>query len=215
MIARLKGLVDSVDEDFAVIDVGGVGYLVHASARTLRRLGAAGTGVALEIETRIREDAFELFGFIDRGERDWFRLLTTVQGVGARVGLAILSVIEPGQLTAVIASKDQKTLTAADGVGPKLAARIVNELSGKVGSLSLGGTGGVTVADVSPAKGGAATDAAAAAGRVAEDAVSALVNLGYKRAEAFTAVMAVRGRLGEGVSLDALIPAALRELSTQ
>jgi Holliday junction DNA helicase RuvA len=115
MIARLKGLVDSVDEDFAVIDVGGVGYLVHASARTLRRLGAVGTGVVLEIETRIREDAFELFGFIDRAERDWFRLLTTVQGVGARVGLAILSVIEPGQLTAVIASKDKKALTAADG----------------------------------------------------------------------------------------------------
>ena len=214
MIARLKGLVDSVDEDFAVIDVGGVGYLVHASARTLRRLGAVGTGVALEIETRIREDAFELFGFIDRAERDWFRLLTTVQGVGARVGLAILSVIEPGQLTAVIASKDQKALTAADGVGPKLAARIVNELSGKIGSLSLGGGSGVTAADIAPAKGGT-SDATATAGKVAEDAVSALVNLGYKRAEAFTAVMAVRGRLGEGVSLDALIPAALRELSTQ
>ena len=211
MIARLKGRVDAVELDSAIIDVGGVGYLVHCSARTLRRLDSTGLAVVLEIETRVREDAFDLYGFIDRSERDWFRLLTTVQGVGARVALAVLSVVEPDSLTTVIASQDRKALEQADGVGPKLAARIVNELKDKVAGMALG-----PAASSQPAKSGArpaSTPTRSPEAVLLDDAVSALVNLGYKRADAFGVVAALLRTLGDGADFNTLIRESLKELS--
>jgi Holliday junction DNA helicase RuvA len=184
-----------------VIDVGGVGYLVFASTRTLGRLPAPGGPARLLIETHVREDHIHLYGFVDAAERDWFRLLTTVQGVGARLALAILSAVASEELTLAIVSQDRTTLSRADGVGPKLAARIVNELRDKVGGLAL-------IATNSAASGVTAIEAGPNA-----DAVSALVNLGYRRAEAFGAVAAASRRLGDGAKIDALIRAGLQELA--
>jgi Holliday junction DNA helicase RuvA len=199
MIAKLTGVVDSKTADAAVIDVAGVGYLVFGSARMLNRLPAAGGAISLFIETHVREDHIHLYGFIDAAEREWFRLLTTVQGVGGRVALAILGVLSAGELTQAIAAQDKTTLTRAPGVGPKLAGRIATELKDKVGGIALGPVGAVA----------AATEAS---GPVA-DAVSALVNLGYRRAEAFGAVAQAAQRLGSNAALDALIKAGLKELS--
>ena len=201
MIARLTGVLDQIGPDGAVIDVGGVGYLVFCSTRTLGRLPQSGGAARVLVETHVREDHIHLYGFFDAAERDWFRLLTTVQGVGAKVALAILSAVAPDELTLAIVAQDRTTLARADGVGPKLAARIVNELKDKVGSLAL-----------------AATNAAAPAPAAAEpgatgDAVSALVNLGYRRAEAFGAVAAASRRLGGDAKVDALIRAGLQELA--
>jgi Holliday junction DNA helicase RuvA len=201
MIAKLTGILDHIGPDGAVIDVGGVGYLVFASTRTLGRLPASGGPARLLIETHVREDHIHLYGFADAAERDWFRLLTTVQGVGARLALAILSATAPEELTLAIVSQDRATLARADGVGPKLAARIVNELRDKVGGLAL-------VATNSAAPAAAAIEAGPHA-----DAVSALVNLGYRRAEAFGAVAAASRRLGDGAKVDALIRAGLQELA--
>jgi Holliday junction DNA helicase RuvA len=201
MIAKLTGILDHIGPDGAVIDVGGVGYLVFASTRTLGRLPASGGPARLLIETHVREDHIHLYGFADAAERDWFRLLTTVQGVGARLALAILSAVAPEELTLAIVSQDRATLARADGVGPKLAARIVNELRDKVGGLAL-------VATKSAAPAAAAIEAGPHA-----DAVSALVNLGYRRAEAFGAVAAASRRLGDGAKVDALIRAGLQELA--
>ncbi len=201
MIAKLAGTVDSVGPDGAVIDVGGVGYLAFCSTRTIGRLPPPGGAVRLLIETHVREDHIHLYGFIDAAERDWFRLLTTVQGVGARLALAILSAVMPEALVLAIVAQDKAMLTRADGVGPRLAARIVNELRDKVGGLAL--------ASASPAAGGDLRPAEQGAGA---DAVSALVNLGYRRAEAFGAVAAAARRLGDGAALDALIRAGLQEL---
>jgi holliday junction DNA helicase RuvA len=209
MIARLKGRVDAVEMDSAIIDVGGVGYLVMCSARTLRRLGSTGQAVTLEIETRVREDAFDLYGFFDRGERDWFRRLTTVQGVGSRVALAILSVLEPDQIVTAIAAQDRKALERADGVGPKLAARIVNELKDKVGDLRLGAAASAG-APVPAAGGGIASRPDAV---LIDDAVSALVNLGYKRSDAFGAVVGVVSKLGADAAFNTVIRESLKELS--
>ncbi|MEE8272614.1 MAG: Holliday junction branch migration protein RuvA [Alphaproteobacteria bacterium] len=205
MIAKLTGVVDSVTVDGCVVDVGGVGYLVFASRRTLDRLGAAGQPAALYIETHIREDHIHLFGFLDQAERDWFRLLTGVQGVGGRVALAILGVLGPDALTTAIAARDRAEITRADGVGPKLAGRILSELADRVGTIAL-----------APAPAGAdgvADGAAAAARAAAADAVSALVNLGYGRSDAFGAVAVVSRRLGGDPAVETLIPAALKELS--
>lgn len=206
MIAKLTGLLDSVGTDHCVVDCGGVGYLVSCSARTLRRLDRPGSAVSLRIETHVREDNISLYGFVDQAERDWFRLLTTVQGVGSRVALAILSVLDPERLSQAIAAQDKAALAQADGVGPKLANRIISELKDKVPTFGL-----TTAAAgaVSPAGGaGPAPGAGAAA-----DAVSALCNLGYRRADAFTAVAAVAGRLGPDATVQDLIRAGLKELS--
>ncbi|NMM42944.1 Holliday junction branch migration protein RuvA [Rhodospirillaceae bacterium KN72] len=202
MFARLKGLLDEVGEDTVIVDVGGVGYLVYCSSRTLGALPGIGEAVRLEIETHVREDHIHLYGFLDKSERDWFRLLTTVQGVGARVGLAILSVLAPDALTQAVAAQDKAAVARANGVGPKLAQRIVSELKDKVGGMALG-----PVASAKPASGQAAPADAGAT----EDAVSALVNLGYGRSDAFTAV-AKAARSGEGSDVSSLIRLALREL---
>jgi Holliday junction DNA helicase RuvA len=201
MIAKLAGIVDSVSADGAVLDVGGVGYLAFCSTRTIGRLPPPGGAARLLIETHVREDHIHLYGFIDASERDWFRLLTTVQGVGARLALAILSVVQPEALTLAIMAQDKAVLTLADGVGPRLAARVVNELRDKIGGLAL----------AAPAASGAAAPIAAVDGAIA-DAVSALENLKIGRTEALGAVTAAAQRLGDGAAVEALIAAGLREL---
>jgi len=212
MIGKLSGQVDSVGEDWALIDVAGVGYHVFCSRRSLERLPPGSGPVAVLVETHVREDHIHLYGFIDQAERDWFRLLCTVQGVGARMALAILSVLSPQDLIQAIAAQDKAQLTRAGGVGPKLASRILVELKDKAGNLALGpaaaavppnGTGG--------GLGGGLGDGL---GRAAEDAVSALVNLGYGRSESFGAVVQASRALGDGAPLEALITAGLKELST-
>jgi Holliday junction DNA helicase RuvA len=200
LIAKLKGVVDSVDADSAVIDVGGVGYLVSASARTLRDL-AAGDAVSVLVETIVREDAIALYGFLETAERDWFRILTTVQGVGARVALSILSTLSPDEIARAIAAQDRATLSRPAGVGPKLAARLATELKDKAAAFGVAPMAKVGEAPAMPA------------GSINEDAVSALVNLGYKKIEAFGAVARVTQRLGEEAKLDAVIRAGLQELA--
>ncbi len=204
MIGKLTGIVDSVSGNQIILDVQGVGYLVSCSAHTLRLAGQVGAGAALLIETQVREDAISLFGFAEEAERDWFRLLTTVQGVGAKVALAILSILSPERLAQAIAAQDKAALTAADGVGPKLGLRIVTELKDKVAHFALGVGGG-------GAKGAAV--ALSGGGGLAEDALSALLHLGYRRMEAFAAVAAASAKLGGEARLDALIRASLAELS--
>ena len=195
MIAHLKGRLDSTGIDHAVIDVGGVGYLVGASSRTLAALGAIGEAAMLHTEMLVAEDSIRLVGFAHAAERDWFRLLTGVQGVGARVALAILSTLEPADLSRAVASGDKAMVARANGVGPKLAARIVLELKDRVGGIALG-----------PAAGG--LPAAAGAG---SDAVSALLNLGFRPAEAASAVAAAEEELCAAATLDALVRLALRK----
>lgn len=201
MIAKLKGMVDSVDTDSAIVDVGGVGYLVSASARTLRDL-VVGTPATVLVETIVREDAIALYGFLETAERDWFRILTTVQGVGARVALSILSTLSPDEIARAIAAQDRATLSRPAGVGPKLAARLATELKDKAAAFGI----------ASPAS-KAADATAAPAGSLNEDAVSALVNLGYRRVEAFGAVARASQRLGVEAKLDAVIRAGLQELA--
>ncbi len=203
MIAKLKGVVEAVDESNAVIDVNGVGYLVAASSRTLRDLAVGGPATLL-VETIVREDAIALYGFLETAERDWFRILTTVQGVGARVALSILSTLPPHEIARAIAAQDRATLSRPAGVGPKLAARLATELKDKAAAF------GIAPASHKTAATGAALPPTAS---VNEDAVSALVNLGYRRVEAFGAVARVTQRLGEGAALDAVIRAGLQELA--
>jgi Holliday junction DNA helicase RuvA len=203
MIASLAGIVDWVGSDGAVIDVGGVGYLAYCSTRTIGLLPPPGGAARLLIETHVREDHIHLYGFIDATERDWFRRLTTVQGVGARLALAILSAVAPDALTLAIVAQDKAMLARADGVGPRLAARIVNELKDKIAGLAL-----VPAQPVS--RGGGAVPATN--GAIA-DAVSALENLKIGRAEAYGAVAAAARRLGAGAAVDALITAGLQELA--
>jgi Holliday junction DNA helicase RuvA len=203
MIAKLAGILDSLGPDGAVVDVGGVGYLAFCSTRTLGLLPPPGGPVRLLVETHVREDHIHLYGFIDAAERDWFRLLTTVQGVGARLALAILSAVAPDDLTLAIMAQDKAVPARADGVGPRLAARIVNELRDKAGGLAL--------AAVPAAAPSGATAAPGIDGAIA-DAVSALENLSIGRAEAFGAVTAAARRLGADAGLEALIAAGLQEL---
>jgi holliday junction DNA helicase RuvA len=200
LIAKLKGVVDTVDTDSAIIDVGGVGYLVSASARTLREL-AAGDAVTVLVETIVREDAIALYGFLETAERDWFRILTTVQGVGARVALSILSTLSPDEIARAIAAQDRATLSRPTGVGPKLAARLATELKDKAAAFGVAPLGKGVEAPAMPA------------GSINEDAVSALENLGYKRVEAFGAVARVTQRLGVEAKLEAVITAGLQELA--
>ena len=195
MIARLVGKLVETSADSAIVDVHGVGYLIQASARTLDALGPVGGDVTILTELQVREDGWTLFGFGSTGERESFRQLTSVQGVGGRVALAILSVLDPGELAAAVSSGDKAMVARANGVGPKLAQRIVNELAGKLGSPALAGTIGAT-----PPRGGAAADA-----------LSALANLGFKPAEASAAVAAANEELGPDASLDALVRLALKK----
>ena len=196
MIAKLKGLLDETGADWAVIDVQGVGYLVHCSSKTLSALGAVGEGCTVYTDLQVSENDMRLLGFAESGERDWFRLLTGVQGVGSKVALAILSALSPGELRDACAATDAATVARAQGVGPKLASRIVNELKDKAGALPGGGAAGA--APVSPAGGASA------------DAVSALVNLGFKPAVAASAVAHAQAELGEGASESDLIRVALK-----
>jgi len=198
MIAQLTGRLDSLAEGSCIIDVNGVGYLVQASTRTLAALAQPPATARLLIETHVREDAIILYGFADPAERDWFRLLTTVQGVGGRVALAVLSALSPGDLVAAIAAGDRASLTRAPGVGPRLAARLLTELREKVGAMS---TASPSTAAVPRAPG------------PAEDALSALTNLGYRRAEVQAVVARVMERLGDQAGLDAVIRDSLRELA--
>jgi holliday junction DNA helicase RuvA len=200
MIAKLAGVIDQIGPEGTVIDVGGVGYLTFCSTRTISQLPPIGSTASLLIETHVREDHIHLYGFIDAAERDWFRRLTTVQGVGARLALAILSVVAPEQLGLAIIAQDKVALTRADGVGARLAARIVNELRDKVGGLAT-------------TPGAAAEPRGEAADGSAADAVSALVNLGYRRSEAFGAVATAARRLGSAADAGALIRAGLQALA--
>lgn len=195
MIAHLKGRLEATGVDHAVIDVNGVGYLAGASAKTLAALGAVGDLVTLHTEMLVSEDSIRLMGFATAAERDWFRLLTSVQGVGAKVALAILSILSPEEAQTAVARSDSAMIARANGVGPKLAQRIVNELKDKAGGIALGGGG----AAAAPARG------------AAQDAVSALLNLGFKPAEASSAVSAANDELGAGATLDALVRLALRK----
>ncbi|MFZ5706036.1 MAG: Holliday junction branch migration protein RuvA [Pseudomonadota bacterium] len=196
MIARLRGVLAESTADHAVLDVGGVGYLVWCSSRTLSAIGEVGGDVLLFTEMQVREDAITLYGFGSAGERDAFRLLTSVQGVGGRVALSILSVLDAGELSRAVATGDKAMVARANGVGPKLAMRIVNELKDKMGVVGL-------AAGLSPA--------ALPKGGVAEDAVSALGNLGFKPAEASNAVGAAVEELGPTATLDAVVRLALRK----
>ena len=204
MIGKLTGTLDSTGEDWAILDVGGVGYLLFCSARSLSRF-STGQPLSVLVETHVREDHIHLYGFADGAERDWFRLLSTVQGVGAKMALAILSALSPEELIQAIAAQDKARLTAANGVGQKLAGRIVSELKDKAGRM-------VFVPAAPPAS-GAVASAAGGLGTAAEDAISALVNLGYGRSEAFGAVGQALTQLGPEASIEQLVKACLKELA--
>jgi holliday junction DNA helicase RuvA len=204
MIGKLKGLIDSYGEDFVIIDVNGVGYVVHCSGRTLQKLPRAGEAAALAIETQVREDSIKLFGFANETERDWFRLLQTVQGVGSKVALGILSILSAGELATAIATQDKSMVARASGVGPKLAARIVAELKDKAPSF---GAVDPVIARL------AGEDEENNAPSAVRDAISALVNLGYGRPQAAAAVAASVKALGDGAETGALIRQGLKELA--
>jgi Holliday junction DNA helicase RuvA len=211
MIAQLRGSIVQTADQKTILDVHGVGYAVHVSVRTQGQLGTIGGEVTLLIEMQVREDSITLFGFLDVAELDAFRLLITVQGVGAKAAMAILSVLAPADLTNAIISKDRAMVARADGVGPKIAQRIVNELGEKIGKIatlggafSVGSAGGNVSSAVKDTGGGAVPE-------LFGDAVSALANLGYGRVEAHSAVMKVQTKSPNG-NLSDLIAAALREI---
>ena len=208
MIGKLRGIVEERDEESVILEVNGVGYTVFCAARTLAEL-EPGEAATLAIETHVREDHIHLYGFADGVEREWFRLLTTVQGVGVRMGLTMLSAFTPEQMTLAIASGDTAMLTRVSGVGPKLAARLVTELKSKVAKMP------VVLPMVSPTGGaaGKASRTIPVAPSATEDAISALVNLGYGRAEAFSAVATAQRAQGADTPLDALITQGLKELA--
>ena len=204
MIGKLKGIIDSYGEDFIILDVGGVGYLVHCSARTLQELPGTGQPAALAIETHVREDQIRLFGFTSDAEREWFRLLQTVQGVGAKVALSVLGTLRPAELASAIALRDRASVQRSPGVGPKVAERIVVELKDKAPAY----------ANVDPAVvrlSGAVEDRRAP--QPVTDAVSALVNLGYGQPQAAAAIAAAARNVGTDADAAALIRQGLKELA--
>jgi Holliday junction DNA helicase RuvA len=203
MIGKLKGVVDNVDDETLILDVNGVGYLVSASARTLRALPAVGQVAELLVETHVREDAIRLYGFLIAGERDWFRLLQSVQGVGAKVALGILGAFSVDALGAAIARQDKAMMACAPGVGPKLAARLVLELKDKAPAL---GTADFPGTEMSPERLPRLTKAA-------EDAILALIGLGYGQTQASAAVARISALLGREVGTAALVRAGLKELA--
>jgi len=193
MIAKLTGIIDEAGADTLVIDVGGIGYLVHASSRTLGAVGAIGEPATIFTQMQVSENDQRLIGFATAEERDWFRALTLIQGVGSKVALAILSALETGELAVAVANADTAMVGRANGVGPKLAQRIVMELRDKVGGMALGG--GVSVP----------------AGSFHADAIAALTGLGFRPTEASAAVAAASAELASGATLDALVRAALKK----
>ena len=201
MIAQLRGSIVSADGGSVVIDVAGVGYAVTVSGRTQGRLGTDGAAVTLLTEMQVREDSMTLFGFVDAAERDAFRLLITVQGVGAKAAMAILSVLTPDELATAIMAGDRAMVARADGVGPKLAQRVVNELAEKVGALPTGAAAAMPSGTAAPGD-----------DRAGADAMSALVNLGYGRAEAHAALQRARAGGADDGDLSGLIAAALQEM---
>ncbi len=230
MIAKLRGIVDFIGEDSVIIDVNGVGYLVFASRRTLTMLPPKGGEAGLMIETHVREDHIHLYGFADNAEKQWFALLTTVQGVGAKVALALLSVLSPTDLLRALAAQDTTALCRAPGIGPKVATRIVGELKDKAARLNLGPVAAPVASAATAATSSkksvksakpvddVSIDTADTApvvddGAVLADAVSALVNLGYGRSEAFGVVGKAAQQVGDDKTLDALIRQGLKELS--
>jgi holliday junction DNA helicase RuvA len=208
MIGKLRGAVDAVGADHAIIDVGGVGYEVACSSRTLAALPPPGEPVTLSIETHVREDAIKLYGFLSEAERGWFRLLQSVQGVGAKVALSILSTLDIGQLAQAIAMQDRAAVTRAPGVGPKVALRIVNELKDKAPPFQISVAGGIT-APAASGKGGKPD----AAPSPAAEAISALFNLGYAQPQASAAISAALQKAGEAPRTENLIRLALKELA--
>jgi Holliday junction DNA helicase RuvA len=204
MIGKLKGVIDSYGEDFVIVDVGGVGYVAHCSARTLQTLPAVGEPVVLSIETHVREDQIRLFGFLSDIEREWFRLLQTVQGVGTKVALSVLGTLKPADLANAVAMRDKASITRSPGVGPKVAERIVTELKDKAPAYT----------SVDPA-------IVRLTGEVEErhapqpvlDAISALINLGYGQPQAAAAVAAANRAAGEGADAADLIRRGLKELA--
>jgi holliday junction DNA helicase RuvA len=204
MIGKLKGVIDAYGEDFVIVDVHGVGYVVHCSSRTLQSLPRTGEAAQLSIETHVREDMIRLYGFRSQAEREWFRRLQTVQGVGARVALGILSALDPAALATAIATGDKGAISRGPGVGPMLAARIITELKDKAPAF----------ADVDPAlvRLSESVDDRSAPPPVS-DAVSALINLGYAQAQASAAVVAALKQAGEGAETKTLIRLGLRELA--
>lgn len=206
MIGKLTGTIDTIGEDFVILDVQGVGYLVQCSTRTLAQLGSAGEPAKLAIETHVREDAIRLYGFGTDAERAWFRLLQTVQGVGAKVALGILGAMSAEALAAAIARQDKAQISQAPGIGPRLAARLVTELKDKMPE-------GLQM--LQPQPGSASPDAGddAPATRDARDAIAGLLTLGYARAQAADAVAGARQNLGEAADTAALIRHALKHLS--
>jgi Holliday junction DNA helicase RuvA len=203
MIGKLKGVVDEIGEDELILDVGGVGYLVAASARTLRALPALGQPATLYVETQMREDAIRLYGFLSAAERDWFRLLQSVQGVGAKLALAILGALSGEALGVAIARQDKAAMARAPGVGPKLAARLVHELKDKAPALAEAELGGAI----------AGAEPSARPPKAAEDAILALIGLGYGRPQAAAAVSRAFAALGAEAPTAALIKAGLKELA--
>ncbi len=204
MIGKLRGIIDSYGEDYVVLDVNGVGYQVHCASRTLQMLPAIGEAAALSVETHVREDQIRLFGFTSDVDREWFRLLQTVQGVGARVALSVLGTLRPSELGEAIALRDKASIARAPGVGPKVAERIVTELKDKAPAL----------ANIEPSltRSAGAVDEHRAPKPFA-DAVSALVNLGYGQAQAAAAVAAAARQAGEGADTAMLIRQGLKELA--
>lgn len=203
MIGKLRGRVDSIAEDHLILDVNGVGYLVFASSRILSQLADIKGEVSLAIETHVREDHIHLYGFLTEAERAWFKLLTTVQGVGAKMGLSLLSAFSPEEMTIMIAAGDVTSLTRANGVGKKLGERLVTELKSKVGAIEI--KTATFTPSTTPAKGSKKTSS------LNEDAVSALIHLGYSRTEAFQAVARA---VNDGAdSIDAIIKESLKELA--
>ena len=207
MIGKLSGIIDSFATGHLILDVQGVGYLVNASQRTLGRIGQKGEAASLLIETNVREDAITLYGFADAAEQEWFRLLTSVQGVGAKAGLAILSVCPPEKVSLAIAAQDKAMLTQADGVGPKLATRILTELKDKAANMDLSPAGGSAPANFKDLR-----EPQEDASSMDQDAVSALINLGYARADAYQAVIRAKDKAAND-QVEELIRVALKELS--
>jgi len=204
MIGKLKGIIDSYGEDYIILDTGGVGYLVHCSARTLQALPAAGQPATLSIETHVREDQIRLFGFLTDTEREWFRLLQTVQGVGAKVALSVLGSLKPAELANAIATHDKGMIKRAPGVGPKVAERIVTELKDKAPAFTSLDPAVIRLAGSIEEK---------RAPQPMADAVSALVNLGYGQPQAAAAIAAAARDAGEGAQTSQLIRLGLKELA--
>jgi len=218
MIAKLKGKIDTLGSDYLIIDVGGVCYMVHASAKTLSVIGDVGSDVALLIEMQVREDSMTLFGFASAEEQKWYKLLTSVQGVGAKVGIAILSACPADQLVMAVMSGDKDLIRQAEGVGPKLAVRIITELKDKVAKMDIG----INVSTAQTTSSGDASGVGSTVNITAEgndnqlnqDALSALINLGYARAEAYKAVISARSKFKKDPELGMLISAGLKELAS-